>query len=190
MKMVFALASMFMVSCASTSFKPSVEVLEASDKKPAWVSITTPSGTEEGGRYFVAFVTVDGDASKSAALNMADEKAFAEAFRSVVDAYMEQNQVGEEAKATVGHRLISATKGFRPTMPSMHISSRYWETMITSLPNGAFKTELRAFSKASVTANDLAKAAQMYADRMNKTPEIQNILKEVGAQQINTVMGK
>ena len=43
-------------------------------------------------------VEVDGDASKSAALNMSDEKAMSEPMRALTDQFLEQNQVGEELR--------------------------------------------------------------------------------------------
>lgn len=177
-------------ACTSTSngmknLKPSVELLEASDAKPTWVSFTTPIGKEEGGRYFTSFVAISGDASKAAALNMSDEKAFSEAFRSIVNDFLDQTQVGEDEKTTIGHRIISSTRSYRPAMPSLHISSRYWENVVITLPDGSFRSELRAFSKASVAESDYQRASKAYIDSLNKAPEMKVLLQEIAHKQLS-----
>lgn len=178
-----------LTACSSTSggmknLKPTVELLEASDSKPTWVSLTTPTGKEEGGRFFVSFVTVGGEASKAATLNMSDEKAFSEAFRSIVNEFLDQTQMGEDDKATIGHRIISSTRNYRPAMPSLHISSRYWENVVITLPDGSFRSELRAFSKASVSENDYQRASKTYLDSLNKAPEMKALLQEIAHKQL------
>ena len=177
------------VSCTTMIPKASVEVLERSDSytsKPEWASIDHPTKTENGKKTFTSSVTIEGeDVSKSALLNMSDEKAFSEPMRSLVDQYLDQNQVGEDIRSsgTVGTRIISASRGYRPPMPSLEVVNRYYETVIITLPNGSFHQETRAYSRVSVDMNDYEKAKRTYFNRLNKTSEVQNVLKEVGAQQ-------
>ena len=177
------------VSCTTMIPKASVEVLERSDSytsKPEWASIDHPTKTENGKKTFTSSVTVEGDdVSKSALLNMSDEKAFSEPMRSLVDQYLDQNQVGEDIRSsgTVGTRIISAARGYRPPMPSLEVVNRYYETVIITLPNGSFRQETRAYSRVSVDMSDYEKAKRTYFDRLNGTSEVQSVLKEVGAQQ-------
>jgi len=177
------------VSCATGIPKASVQVLERSDSytsKPEWASIDHPTKTENGKKTFTSSVTVEGDdVSKSALLNMSDEKAFSEPMRSLVDQYLDQNQVGEDIRSsgTVGTRIISAARGYRPPMPSLEVINRYYETVIVTLPNGSYRYETRAYSRVSVEVGDYEKAKRIYFNRLNGTSEVQNVLKEVGAQQ-------
>lgn len=177
------------VSCATSIPKASVEVLERSDSytsKPEWATIDHPITTESGKKTFTSSVTVEGeDVSKSALLNMSDEKAFSEPMRSLVDQYLDQNQVGEDIRSSgsVGTRIISAARGYRPPMPSLEVVNRYYETVIITLPNGSYRYETRAYSRVSVDMGDYEKAKRIYFNRLNGTSEVQNVLKEVGEQQ-------
>ena len=185
---VFAL----LTSCA-TAPKASVAVLERSDSyssKPEWASIDNPISTKDGKRFFTSSVTIEGeDVSKSAVLNMSDEKAFGEPMRSLVDQYLDQNQVGEELRSSgsVGTRIISATRGYRPPMPSLEVVNRYYETVIVTLPNGSYRYETRAYSRVSLEVGDFEKAKRIYFDRLNGTSAVKDVLKEVGAQQREAV---
>ncbi len=182
-----------MASCATG---PSITVLERSDSystKPAWATIDNPSQLRDGKRFFTGYVTLEGaDISKSAAMNMSDEKAFSEPMRSLVDQFLDQNQVGEELRssANVGQRVISATRGWRPPMPSLEIVNRYYETVIVTLPDQSFKYETRVFSRASVDVADYEKAKRAYFDRLNGVPEVKKILDDVGAKQRDAVMSQ
>lgn len=177
------------VSCATSAPKATVQVIERSDSyesKPSWASIDNPTKTENGKKTFTSSVTVEGeDVSKSALLNMSDEKAFSEPMRSLVDQFLDQNQVGEDIRSSssVGTRIISAARGYRPPMPSLEIINRYYETAIITLPNGSYRYETRAYSRVSVDIGDFEKAKRIYFNRLNGTSEVQDILKEVGSQQ-------
>lgn len=150
--------------CASFSGPRIIERADAVGNTPTWASVTRPTYEENGKRYFLGWVEVDGDASKSAALNMADEKAISEPMRGLADEFLDQNQVGEELRkeSSVGQRMISATRGYRPPMPSLHISKRYWESVLT-LDN---RIEMRAYSLAEIPVQDFEKAKRDYTQRL------------------------
>lgn len=189
---IFALA-IITSSCTTLAPKPSVTILERSDdytSKPAWASLDNATKIENGKKYFTVSFTIEGeDVSKSGALNASDEKAFAEPMRTLVDQYLDQNQVGEELRSSesVGTRVISATRGYRPPMPSLEVVNRYYETAVTTLPNGGYRYETRAFSRASVDVADYEKAKKLYFSRLKGTSEVQDILKDVGAKQREAV---
>src|SRR2546421_4274459 len=56
-------------------------------------------------KYFLGYIEVDQEASKSAALNMADEKALSEPMRALVDQFLDQNQVGEDVRRSEERRV-------------------------------------------------------------------------------------
>ncbi len=171
--------------CASRSAK----VIERADdeSKPGWARVTVPSYEENGKKYFVGFVEVDGDSSRSGAMNMSDEKALSEPMRALVDNFLDQNQVGETLRKDgyAGQRVISATRGFRVPMPSLTIVNRYWETVLDG-PHGA--TSTRAYSLAEISIVDFEKAKRAYFERLSSNTEVKQILRDVGRRQRDNVL--
>jgi hypothetical protein len=164
-------------------------VLERADGlrgTPDWASITRPSFEESGKKYFLGYVELDGEVSKSGALNMADEKALSEPMRSLVDEFLDQNQVGENVRreSTFGQRIISATRGFRAPMPTLTIVKRYWEVVATS----PYTTATRAYSLAEISLPEFERAKQEYFDRLAGNGEMRQILREVGKKQRENIL--
>lgn len=182
------LAAFFLVNgCAST---PKATVLERADnmsEAPVWASTVTPFFERDGKYFYVGYVEVDGTSSKSAALNMSDEKALSEPLRSLTDQFLDQNQVGEELRkdSSVGQRVISATRGYRPPMPTLQIVNRYWETIRVPNANDTqlASLELRAFSLAQLSKSDFEDAKHAYFARLKGDSAVKKILDDVGAKQ-------
>jgi len=186
MRWLPALFAIVLASCASGP-----DILERADDlndKPDWATVSKPSYENDGKRYFVGFVELDAESSPSGALNMADEKALSEPMRSLVDQFLDQNQVGENLRkdASVGSRIISATRGFRAPMPGLTIVNRYWEVAQLDPRN----TVLRAFSLAEIPAGDYEKAKRDYLERLAGNSEMKNILREVGRRQRDNILSR
>ncbi|MBK7962462.1 MAG: hypothetical protein IPK04_15500 [Bdellovibrionales bacterium] len=114
------------IGCSSVPTNQTIiERADDVSTRPSWASLTKPFTEENGKKYFLGYVEVEADASKSAALNMSDEKAISEPFRSIVDQFLDQNQVGEELRGTTGQRIISSTRSSRPTITDLQIVKRY-----------------------------------------------------------------
>ncbi len=182
----FLLCSVIVLfGCAGKTAK----VLERADdeSKPSWARVTKPSFENDGKRYFVGFVEVDGDSSRSAAMNMSDEKALSEPMRSLVDNFLDQNQVAETLRRDgyAGQRIISATRGFRVPMPSLTITDRYWETVADGSHG---ETATRAYSLAEISAADFEKAKRSYLERLSSNTEVKQILRDVGRRQRDNVL--
>lgn len=162
-------------------------VVESADNtsRPGWASVTKPVFRDDGNRYFVGYVEVDGDASRSSALNMADEKALSEPMRSLADQFLDQNQVGEELRrdGTVGQRVISATRSFRMPMPGLQIVKRFWETVQVD----EFTTATRAYALAEVSDAEYEKAKKDYFARLRGDSEVAKILRDVGREQRDAI---
>jgi hypothetical protein len=189
MRAVLAVASV--ISACSVGGGVSSEVLERSDeksKRPDWVSIDQSQTTSDGNIFFVGFAEKEGRISKSALLNVSDEKALSEPMRALVGEFLDQNQVGEGLDVDlVSQRIISATRGWRPPMPSLSIVNRYYETVVLSMPDGSFRFETKTFSRASVSVDDFERAKRAMNAKLLGSNEVQTILNEVGAKQRDEV---
>lgn len=184
MKKLIALSTLTLLSACATH-----QIVERADDlsfKPDWTELSKSSYERDGKMYFTAFIEVDGSSSKGAALNMSDEKALSEPMRAISEAFLDQNQVGEELRKDdmFGRRIISATKGYRPPMASLRISKRYWETVA----QGDHSLELRAYSLAEISIADFEAAKRAYERRLAGDPEVKKILDDVGAKQRDKVM--
>jgi hypothetical protein len=179
-------------ACATTSGVSVVERADGLSSTPEWASFTNSVKEDHGKFFFLGYVEVSGDASKSAALNMSDEKAMSEPMRALTDQFLDQNQVGEELRKdnSVGTRIISATRGYRPPMADLKIVKRYWETV--RVPNqddpSETRVELRAYSLAQISKADYESAKREYLARLRGTPAVKKILEDVGAKQREEVL--
>ena len=189
---LIAIALLAPVACTTT---PEVSVIERADSlssKPQWASLTQSKQEEQGSLFFLGYIEVERDASKSAALNMSDEKAMSEPLRALADQFLDQNQVGEELRkdASVGQRVISATRGYRPPMAGLKVVHRYWETV--RVPNQddpeITRVELRAYSLVELPKADYESAKKAYFARLRGEPAVKKILEEVGATQRDAAM--
>lgn len=172
------------VGCSSVPTNQSIiERADDVSSRPSWASLTKPIYEENGKKYFLGYVEVDADASKSAALNMSDEKAISEPFRSIVDQFLDQNQVGEELRGSTGQRIISSTRSSRPTITDLQIVKRYWELVETKSTTGVTRSNLRVYSLAEVPTSELERARQKYLSRLSTDLNVKKVLDEVGARQ-------
>lgn len=180
-----ALPFVSLVALVGCSSGPRVVESVDNESRPSWATVTKPVFSDDGHRYFVGYVEVDGDASRSSALNMADEKALSEPMRSLADQFLDQNQVGEELRrdGSVGQRVISATRSFRMPMPGLQIVKRYWETVQLN----EFTTATRAYALAEVSDAEYEKAKRDYFARLRGDSEVAKILREVGQQQRDAI---
>lgn len=194
-RMTFLAACTLVVLAGCTSTGPRVlERADALGSAPEWVQVTRPAFEEDGKKYFLGYVEVDGDANKSAALNMADEKALSEPMRALVDQFLDQNQVGEDVRhdAAIGSRIISATRGSRPPMPTLTIVKRYWEKVAEREANldvyGASK--VRAFALAEISVPEYERAKREVFLRLSGNTQLKQVLDEVGSKQRENILGE
>jgi hypothetical protein len=184
---LLGLLALGLVASCSTTGPKVLERADALDDKPEWAKVTEPSFEENGKKYFLGYIELDSGVSKSAAMNMADEKALSEPTRAFVDEFLDQNQVGEELRqdSVVGQRIISATRGFRVPMPSLTIVKRHWETVST----GPYTSNVRVYSLAEISIPDFEKAKKDSLDRLAGNSEMRKIIREVGKKQRDRILG-
>ena len=171
---------------------PSTTVVERADglsSPPKWTLFSEPQQSGDNKTRFIGYVEVDGESLKSAAFNMADEKAMSEPTKSLAEAFLDQNQVGEDLRVdgSYGRRVISATSGYRPPMPTLHIVRRYYEVVVVRTGVAGDQVRLRVWSQAEVTDADFAAAKRAYIRRLAGEPEVKKILDEIGRRQIEQV---
>lgn len=185
MKLLKLIPLLTLAACASKTY--TVRSDDKSDR-PEWASIEKATYEKDENMYFVNFVEVAGDSSKSAALNMSDEKALSDPMRAVVSEFLDQNQVGEEIRKdeNFGRRIISATRGYRPPMPTLKIAHRYWEH-VTNIETK--QADLRAFSLASLSKVDFDQARTALLSHLRGDPEVKKILDDVGEKQRANILG-
>jgi hypothetical protein len=186
-----SLLTLMTIGCTSTGTK----VIERADHlsaAPDWASVTRGSYEKDGRHYFLGYITLNEAASKSAAMNMADEKALSEPMRAIVKEFLDQNQVGESVNQgdAVGQRVMSATRGYRPPMPGLHITNRYWETVLVPTAEGKPRIELRVYSLAGIPSTEYAEAKKAALQNFSGNSEVKKILDDVGARQRNAVLGE
>jgi hypothetical protein len=184
-KYISIIMLVFLAACSGSQIRSTVvDRAGHASSAPEWVNDTRASYELNGKLYFVGYVEVEGESSKSAALNMADEKALSEPLRALVDQFIDQNQVGEDLSHSTGQRIISSTRSLRPAMPSLHIANRYWEVIDTGTLG------LRAYSLAEIPTAELDKAKQSYFTRLANDTDVQKILKDVGQKQLDRAMSQ
>jgi len=179
-----------LAACASTGPKV-IERADALSSAPEWASVTRGAYEKDGKHYFLGYITLNEGASKSAAMNMADEKALSEPMRAIVKEFLDQNQVGEAVNQgdAVGQRVISATRGYRPPMPGLYISNRYWETVMVPTADGKSRIELRVYSLAGIPSSEYSEAKKAALQNLSGNNEVKKILDDVGARQRDAVVG-
>ena len=187
---LMASAALITTACVTG---PSTTVIERADQlssPPRWTLFSEPQSATNGKTTFLGYVEVDGESLKSAAFNMADEKAMSEPTRSLAEAFLDQNQVGEDLRmdGSYGRRIISATSGYRPPMPTLHVSRRYYEVVLVKTGVTQDQVKLRVWSLAEVEVADFAAAKQAYLRHLAGEPEVKRILDEIGQRQIDKVM--
>jgi hypothetical protein len=173
-------------SCTSTG----ISIIERSDSlsvAPEWASMNRSSYKKDGRLYFVGFISADGNSSPSAALNASDEKALSSPMQSLVNQFMDQNQVGEDLQNSTGQRIISSLRSERIPMPSLQITNRYWERVRVPAGEHVSRTELRVFSLAEVTETDFERAREIAFKKIQGKSEIRNLLDEVGKKQRESI---
>lgn len=172
------------LGCITTN---SVSVLQRADNlssTPEWASITTSVKSEGDRTFFLGYVELPVDASKSGALNMADQKAYASPMESMVDLYFQQNEVAEDIRAdsAISQLVLSAARSSRPPMPGLRVIKRYWEVIEVRSSLGITQ-QLHVFSLAEIPTGEYEKAKRTILARLNGNPELKRVLKEVSQKQ-------
>lgn len=173
-----------MIGCSTTN---SINILQRADdlsSTPEWASITESIQSKDDKTFFLGYVELSVDASKSGALNMSDMKAYAAPMESMVDAYFQQNEIAEDIRAdsAISQLIISAARNSRPPMPGLRIVKRYWEVIEVQSKLG-ITHQLHVFSLAEIPTSEYERAKRTVLAKLNGNPELKRVLKEVSQKQ-------
>lgn len=176
-------------ACATTGAR----IIERADNlssSPDWAMQSKTSWDENGKRYFVGWIEVPGDRSKSAALIGSDRKAMDMPWQSLTQEFFEQVQMAEELEkdATLVERVTSEVRGKRP-QAAVTITKHYWEVVEVKKAE-ATEYDLRAYSLAEITTQEFERAKKKYFDELRKSSEVKKVLNQVGEVQRNKVLNR
>lgn len=170
-----------MQACSSG---PSVRLVEQSDAKPSWASITRSVFEENGKVKFVGYFTVDGDSRPSAAINGSGTKARAMPLETISDEFMQQSGVAEDQRESASKLIISTLRKNPPNIPGLQVTSNYYERVeIKSGDDQVPKMELRAFSLAECPTSEYNQAKHEALQRLKGDPKIKKELEDVMTRQ-------
>ena len=185
----FAQAMCLFSACASTN---SVTVIQRADQlssTPEWASITNSVTSGKDKTFFIGYVELSVEASKSAAMNMADQKAYASPMESMVEAYFQQNKVAEDLKkeSGVSELIMSAARSERPAMPGLRVTKRYWEVIEVKSALG-ISQQLHVYSLAEIPTAEYEKAKKDVLAKLNGNSQLKKQLDEVAERQMNKLV--
>jgi hypothetical protein len=184
------LALMF-AACATS---PSVTVVQRADhlsETPSWVSLSNAVTADKQNTYFLGYVELGADVSKSAALNMADQKAYASPMESMVEAYFQQNKVAEDLKknSAVSELLMSAARNSRPAMPGLRVTKRYWEVVEVKNDKGT-EQQLHVFSLAEIPSSEYETAKKEVLSKLGSDSALKRSIDEIAKKQQEQLLNK
>jgi len=180
MKKSLLLLLVLLAGCSS----PSVRVIERSGDRPDWVDTAKMAYQKDGKQYFIGYVSVEGDSSPSAAMNLADSKSYAEPMTAITDDFFEQSQLGESLKETTGKRMISSLRKSKISLPGIQVTSRYWERKAIPMGSSApDKIELHVYSLAEMPVHEYESAKAAAVQKLKGDPEIKKELDLIGKEQ-------
>jgi len=183
-------AAVVSVSCATT---PSVTVVQRADylsSKPEWATLSNAVYADKASTFFLGYVELDSEVSKSAALAMADQKAYAMPMESMVDAYFQQNKVAEDLRknSSISELLMSTARNSRPAMPGLRVSKRYWEVVQVRSDKGS-NEQLHVYSLAEIPTTEFEKAKRDVLANLNGNSELKRNLDDIAKKQQEKLMG-
>ncbi|CAM6005476.1 unnamed protein product [Sphagnum balticum] len=177
----FILCSLFVLTgCSTTS---GIKVIEQSDSKPSWASITHPVSEEGGKMRFVGYFTSDGDSRPSALIHGSGTKAMAMPLESISDDFLQQSGVAEDMRESSAKLIISTLRKNPPTIPGLQVTGNYYERVEIQGTDGTIKSELRAFSLAECPVGEYNQAKHEALERLKGDPKIQKELDSIMSDQ-------
>ena len=168
MRMLLALTTLFIMSCASApklqsgkAYEPD-QVLSRIDEmssRPAWLHESESFKVEKGTVYSLGATTIPGDDRVEAAYRIAENNAKA-AIASGIEQRLEfifQNaeegtKIGADQTRFIGSEVSSIVGN------SIRADKRYWEKYSTTLENGERAIRYRVFSQVSMPESEFKAA--------------------------------
>lgn len=188
---ILIVISLLSASCTTT---PSVTVIQRADyinAKPEWASLSNAVHSDKQNTYFLGYVELDADVSKSSALTMADNRAYSMPMESMVEAYFQQNKLAEDLRksSAVNELLMSSARSSRPAMPGLRVSKRYWEVVQVKTEKGTSE-QLHVYSLAEIPNNEFETAKKDVLSKLNGNSELKKNLDEIAKKQQENLLNQ
>lgn len=184
-----SICTVLLSACATTQ-GPTVKVVEQSDSKPSWASITKATYREGDTMKFIGFFTAEGDSRPSAAIHGAGTKAAAMPLQTISDDFLQQSGVAEDMRESSAKLVISTLRKNPPTIPGLQVVGSYYERVEIHTTDGTPRTEIRAYSLAECPVGEYNKAKSEALARLKGDPKIKQELDNIMAEQRDRVYGE
>ncbi len=157
-----------------------IRIVEQSDSKPNWASVSKTTFENDGKKFFVGYFTADGDARPSAAIAGAGTKAMAMPMESLSDEFLQQSGVADDLHDSASKMIISTLRKNPPNIPGLQVTSNYYERV--EIPNGnddTVRSELRVFSLAQCSIGEYNTAKRQALLQLKKDSKLKKELDEI-----------
>lgn len=180
----FVLSSLLAVGCSTLApTKDSrVSIIEQSDKKPTWASISKVAYRDGDKMKFVGYFTSDGEARPSAAIHGAGLKASSMPLQTIADEFLQQNGVSEDMEDSSAKLVISTLRKNPPALPGLVVVGNYYERVAIQGTDGE-REELRAFALAECPLSEYNRAKKDAIARLTKDSRIKEELNQIMSDQ-------
>ena len=169
-----------LTGCSTAS---GIKIVERSDDKPSWASITHPVFEDGGKMKFVGYFTSEGDSRPSAAIHGSGTKATAMPLESISDDFLQQSGVAEDMRESSAKLIISSLRRNPPTIPGLQVTGNYYERVEIQASDGTIKSELRAYSLAECPVAEYNQAKHEALERLKGDPKIKRELDSIMSDQ-------
>ena len=171
------------VAFAGCSSGPSVRIVDQSDSKPSWATLTKTSFESDGKMKFVGYFTADGDSRPSAVINGAGSKARAMPLQAISDDFVEQSGVAEDMHDSSSKLVLSVLRKSPPNIAGLTVVSNYYERVEIKGTDGISKIEIRGYSLAECPVAEYNQAKSDALQRLKGDSKIKVELDTIMAQQ-------
>jgi hypothetical protein len=179
-KISLVLIAMSLNACSTG---PTVKMIEQSDSKPSWASLTKSTYQDGDKMRFVGYFTAEGDSRPSAVIHGSGTKATAMPLQAMSDDFLQQSGIAEDMRESSAKLVISTLRKNPPTIPGLQVTGSYYERVEIQGSDGVPRTEIRGYSLAECSVSEYNQAKHDALERLKGDPKIKQELDSIMAQQ-------
>jgi hypothetical protein len=176
--------SLMLSACSSTTMR----VVEQSDSRPSWATITRSQFEEDGKVKFVGYFTSD-DARPSAVVNGSAARARAMPLASITNDFLDQVGVEEDLHDASSKMILSTLRKDPPQIPGLQVVGNFYERVEIPNSDGTKRTEIRAYSLAECPTSEYLEAKKAAIARLKGDSQVKHELNDLMSKQRERVYG-
>lgn len=180
-KLIPSIAILAFTACSTPG--SSRAVIERSDTRPSWATLSRVAYQEGDKMMFVGNFTADGDSRPDAVVLGASTRATASPLESITDDFVQQNGVEQDLRDSTAKFIISTLRRNPPRIAGLQVTGSYYERVEIRGSDGSLRTEIDAYSLAECPVADYNTAKQETLARLKGDPKIKQELNTIMAQQ-------